>query len=220
MRQLLNSSWTGLIVLVIALATEVSLAQVEPATEQQREPQLDSQTDSKTDSQPAGEQKTADKTSKQTAALHAKLAKYLSGTKWTGQFTVEGSDETKTEHYEILTAEKNEVGDYWNLVARIKYGDHDQTLPLPPIEIKFADKTPVITIDKVRFPGFGTFDARVLIRQGKYAGTWAHSGGKGGHLFGTIEPMDEEEVKEKTKQVEDEVKEQTKQVEDDQAEKD
>ena len=105
--------------------------------------------------------------------------------------------------FEILSAEKNEVGDFWNLVARIKYGDHDKTLPLPPIEIKFADKTPVITIDKVTFPGFGTFDARVLIRQGKYAGTWAHSGGKGGHLFGTIEPMDPEEVKEKTKQVKD-----------------
>jgi len=137
-------------------------------------------------------------TSEQTAALHAKLAKYLSGTKWTGQFTVAGKDKPSTEHYEILSAEKNEVGDFWNLVARIKYGDHDQTLPLPPIEIKFADKTPVITIDKVTFPGFGTFDARVLIRQGKYAGTWAHSGGKGGHLFGTIEPMDAEEVKNKT----------------------
>ena len=204
MRQLLNSSWQGLIFLVIALAAaEVSLAQAKPTPELQREPQLDSQPDSQPASQPASEQKSDAQTSKQTAALHAKLAKYLSGTKWTGQFTVAGSDETKTEHYEILSAEKNEVGDYWNLVARIKYGDHDQTLPLPPIEIKFADKTPVITIDKVRFPGFGTFDARVLIRQGKYAGTWAHSGGKGGHLFGTIEPMDEEEVKEKTKQVED-----------------
>jgi len=196
MRQLLNSSWQSLIFLAIAMATtEVSLAQVK----QPREPKPDSQHDS----QPATERKIAAETPKQTAALHAKLAKYLSGTKWTGQFTVTGSDETKTEHYEILSAEKNEVGDFWNLVARIKYGDHDQTLPLPPIEIKFAEKTPVITIDKVRFPGFGTFDARVLIRQGKYAGTWAHSGGKGGHLFGTIGPMDEEEVKEKTKQVED-----------------
>ena len=135
---------------------------------------------------------------KETAALHAKLSKYLSGTKWTGQFTVDGKDEPRTEHYEILSAEQNEVGDFCNLDARIKYGEHDKTLPLPPIVIKFADKTPVITIDRVTFPGFGTFDARVLIRQGKYAGTWAHSGGKGGHLFGTIEPMDAEEVKEKT----------------------
>jgi len=137
----------------------------------------------------------------QTKALHDKLAKYLSGTKWTGQFTMTGKDDTRKEQYEILSATKNEVGDYWNLVARIKYGDHDQTFTLPPIEIKFAEKTPVITVDRVSFPGFGTFDARVLIRQGKYAGTWAHSGGGGGHMFGTIERMDEAEVKEKTQKV-------------------
>ncbi len=137
----------------------------------------------------------------QTQALHEKLSKYLTGTKWTGQFTMSGQAETRTEYYEILTAEKNEVGDYWNLVARIKYGDHDQTFPLPPIEIKFADRTPVITIDKVTFPGFGTFDARVLIRQGKYAGTWAHSGGVGGHLFGVIERMDVDQAKEDAKKV-------------------
>ncbi len=130
-------------------------------------------------------------------ALHDKLSKYLSGTKWTGQFTIDGKDEAKTEHYEILSAEKGEIGDYWNLVARIKYGGHDATLPLPPIEIKFAGKTPVITVDEAFFPGFGKFDARVLIRKGKYAGTWKHSGGVGGHMFGTIEPMDEDEVKKK-----------------------
>ena len=45
------------------------------------------------------------------AALHDKLAKYLTGTKWTGQFMIDGQDESKTEHYEILLAEKNEVGD-------------------------------------------------------------------------------------------------------------
>lgn len=184
MRLFPNSSWQILLLLIFAFANAgAALAQ--------------------TDAQPADvatQDKQTDQ-SDQTAALHAKLAKYLSGTKWTGQFTVTGKAETKTEHYEILSAEKNEVGDYWNLVARIKYGEKDQTMPLPPIEIKFADKTPVITIDKVTFPGFGAFDARVLIRQGKYAGTWSHSGGKGGHLFGTIEKMDPEEVKEKTKQL-------------------
>ncbi|MFK7766414.1 MAG: hypothetical protein AB8B55_04285 [Mariniblastus sp.] len=130
-------------------------------------------------------------------ALHEKLSKYLSGTKWIGKFTMDGKDETRTEQYEILTAEKGEIGDYWNLVARIKYGGNDATLPLPPIEIKFAGKTPVITVDEAFFPGFGKFDARVLIRKGKYSGTWKHSGGVGGHLFGTIERMDDEEVKKK-----------------------
>ena len=133
----------------------------------------------------------------ETKALHDKLAKYLSGTKWTGQFTLTGEKETKVEHYEIISAEKGEIGDYWNLVARIKYGGKDKTVPLPPIEIKFAGKTPVITLDNAFVPGFGNFDARVLIRKGKYAGTWAHSGGVGGHLFGTIERMDEEEIEKK-----------------------
>lgn len=129
--------------------------------------------------------------------LHDKLAKYLSGTKWTGQFTMDGKTETRTEHYEIISAEKGEIGDYWNLIARIKYGDHDATIPLPPIEIKFAGQTPVITVDQAFFPGFGKFDARVLIRKGQYAGTWAHSGGVGGHMFGKIEKMDPDEVKKK-----------------------
>ncbi len=136
-------------------------------------------------------------------ALYEKLAKFLSGTKWTGEFTITGNQETRTENYEIISAEKAEIGDYWNLVARIKYGEKDATLPLPPIEIKFAGETPVITVDKAFFPGFGTFDARVLIRKGQYAGTWAHlgeGGGVGGHMFGTIEKMDPEE-KTKKKEV-------------------
>lgn len=145
----------------------------------------------------------------ETKALHDKLAKYLSGTKWTGEFTMTGKQETRTEHYEIISAEKGEIGDYWNLVARIKYGGKDATLPLPPIEIKFAGATPVITVDKAFFPGFGTFDARVLIRKGQYAGTWAHigeGGGVGGHMFGTIEKMDAEEVKKKADAVKSESK--------------
>ena len=146
----------------------------------------------------------------ETKALHDKLSKYLTGTKWTGQFTMKGKKETRTEEYEILTAEKGDVGDYWNLIARIKYGDHDATLPLPPIEIKFAGGTPVITVDKASFPGFGKFDARVLIRKGQYAGTWAHIGpdgqGVGGHMFGKIEKMDPEEVKKKVDSVGDDSK--------------
>lgn len=154
------------------------------------------------DSASVSKEKTDDaKVDAETLALHNKLSKYLTGTKWTGQFTMDGQGDAKTDYYEILTAEKNEVGDYWNLVARIKYGNKDQTIPLPPIEIKFAGKTPVITVDKVRFPGFGTFDARVLIRNGKYAGTWAHSGGAGGHMFGVIERMDADEVKASTEKV-------------------
>ena len=131
--------------------------------------------------------------------LIARLEKFLSGTKWRGSYTVDGKEKLISEHYEILSAKKSEFGDQWNLVARIKYGGHDTTLPLPPIEIKFAGKTPVITIDQVSIPGLGTFDARVVIRQCKYAGTWKH-GKVGGFLFGTIESMSDEE-KEAAKKV-------------------
>lgn len=136
-----------------------------------------------------------------TRALHDKLAKYLTGTRWEGQFSMTGVEGNQTETYEIIKAEKGAKGDYWNLIARIKYGGKDATLPLPPIEIKFAGGTPVITVDRVTFPGFGTFDARVLIRQGQYAGTWAHlgqGGGVGGHLFGKIKKMDESDLNQKS----------------------
>jgi len=126
--------------------------------------------------------------------LIVRLEKYLTGTNWTGNFVMDGKEKLISERYEILSAKKSEFGDKWNLVARIKYGGHDITLPLPPIEIKFAGKTPVITIDRALIPGLGTFDARVVIRQGKYAGTWKH-GDKGGFMFGTIQSMSDEEIK-------------------------
>ena len=126
--------------------------------------------------------------------LIARLEKFLTGTNWTGNFVIEGKEKLISEHYEILSAKKSEFGDKWNLIARIKYGGHDTTLPLPPIEIKFAGKTPVITIDRVSIPGLGIFDARVVIRQGKYAGTWKH-GKIGGFMFGTIQSMSDDELK-------------------------
>jgi len=127
--------------------------------------------------------------------LQKKLAKYLTSTRWTGKFTLTGADgPPKAEHYEILSAEKAEEGDYWNLVVRIKYGEHDMTMPLPPIEIKWAGETPVITVDQVTIPALGTFDARVVIRGGQYAGVWKHDA-VGGHLFGKIEKIVEGEEK-------------------------
>jgi hypothetical protein len=127
-----------------------------------------------------------------------RLAKYLTGTKWTGKFTTTGEEAKPAaeEKYEIIEAKKADDGDKWNLVARIQYGGKDVTLPLPTMEIKWAGETPVITVDKMVIPGMGTFDARVLIRKGQYAGTWAH-GKVGGHLFGKIEKIQLTESKEK-----------------------
>ena len=164
-----------------------------------------SQSDSESASKSQPEQAEA-KPSEAEQALVARLEKYLTGTNWTGNFVMDGKQKMISERYEILSAKKSEFGDKWNLIARIKYGGHDTTLPLPPIAIKFAGKTPVITVDQAFIPGFGTFDARVVIRKGKYAGTWEH-GDKGGYMFGTIQSMSDEELKAAEKTVQELTKE-------------
>ena len=120
--------------------------------------------------------------------LYKKLERYLSGSKFVGRFTMTGKEDQApaAEEYHILSAKKAVEGDKWLLKVRIKYGGKDLTVPLPPMDIKWAGETPVITVDQMTIPGMGTFDARVLIRKGKYSGTWSHDD-VGGHLFGTIE---------------------------------
>ena len=121
-----------------------------------------------------------------------RLAKLLTNSRWTGQFTTIDQDgvvgKATKETYEITKAEKLPDGNLWMLTARINYGKRDVTVPLP-INILWAGETPVITVDQLLIPGLGTFDARVLIRKGKYSGTWTHND-HGGHLFGKIERLE------------------------------
>ena len=120
------------------------------------------------------------------------LSKLLTNSRWKGRFTTVDENgvvgKTIEETYEISKAEKLSENNLWLLTTRIKYGKRDVTVPLP-ITILWAGKTPVITVDQLLIPGLGTFDARVLIRGGKYSGTWTHND-HGGHLFGTIEKME------------------------------
>ena len=51
---------------------------------------------------------------------------------------------------------------------------------------------PVITMQNLNIPGLGTFSSHVVIDGNKYAGTWAH-GKVGGHLYGRISKIKEEE---------------------------
>ncbi len=122
-----------------------------------------------------------------------KLSQDMSGVKFVGNFTVSGR-ETKLapEEYFILRTDKLDNEDYWTITARIKYGEHDLTVPMT-MEIKWAGETPVITVDQMTIPGFGTFDARVIVHEGQYSGTWKH-GEVGGHLFGEIIKLSDEEL--------------------------
>ncbi len=132
--------------------------------------------------------------SPQQQKLNALFEEKMSGVRLVGSFTILGKDDAlKKEAYEIKKVSKLPDGDYWLFQTRIVYGNKDVTLPLP-LEVKWADTTPVITLTNVAIPGLGTFSSRVLIYKDKYAGTWTH-GEVGGHLFGTIEKIaaDQEE---------------------------
>ena len=119
--------------------------------------------------------------------LEKQFAETMTGATFVGNFTtgeIKPDTKLQPERYTISKAEKLK-GDYWLISTRIQYGDHDVTLPLP-LRVVWSGDTPVITLDELPIPGFGTFTARVLIFKNQYAGTWS---GKdhGGHLFGRIE---------------------------------
>jgi hypothetical protein len=123
------------------------------------------------------------------AELEAAFSKKLSGATLEGSFTSTGagSDPARLsqEKYTLGDVKKLQ-GNVWLIPARIEYGEHDVTLPLT-LPIRWAGDTPVIVVDNVGLPGFGTVSARVMFFDGHYAGYWKH-GQRGGHLFGLIRP--------------------------------
>jgi hypothetical protein len=125
--------------------------------------------------------------------LFDKFRETLSSADLVGQYTVVGKEDRppREERYSIKTVSKMAVGDLWLFTARIRYGDKDVTVPMP-LEVKWAGETPIITLANVTIPGLGTFDSRVVIHDGMYAGTWRH-GAVHGHLFGKIEKTAEGE---------------------------
>jgi len=137
------------------------------------------------------DQKNADASQKD---LFDKFSDAMSGVRMIGRFTVSGKDDDKLQkdEYVITSASKLPGGDLWLFDTRIKYGNHDLRLPLP-VPVKWADQTPVITVDNFTIPGLGTFGARVVIDGNKYAGTWSH-GEVGGHMFGEIKKLEPGEL--------------------------
>jgi hypothetical protein len=121
-------------------------------------------------------------------ARYERFSKMLTGSKFQGQFTVDGKplNQLEEEAYELEKVEKMAEPDLWSITARIKYGKKDYKIPVP-IYVKWAGETPVMTMDNLTLPGYGTFSTRVVLHGDKYAGTWQHDK-VGGHLFGRIIP--------------------------------
>lgn len=120
------------------------------------------------------------------AELEKKFERDLTESSFVGFFTDSKKDpkNLSEERYTISKVSKIQ-GDTWLFQVRIRYGGKDATIPLP-LDVKWADDTPVITLTKAPVPGFGTFTARVVVYEDHYAGYWSGAD-HGGHLFGRIE---------------------------------
>lgn len=156
-----------------------------------------------TDAPAADVKASDDEASDDEAARFAAFTKAMTNVKLVGRFTIAGDDDKDPirDEYTISSVAKVGEADLWIVSARIRYGSVDLTVPVP-VEVKWAGKTPVITLDNVTIPGLGTFSSRVVIDGPLYAGTWQHDA-VGGHMFGKIVPVEVPEKVPATKSGED-----------------
>lgn len=125
--------------------------------------------------------------------LETNFAKLLTGATLEGSYTSTGPgrDPSKLSHDKYTLGEVKKIGGQrWLIEARIQYDEHDVTLPIT-VPVRWAGDTPVIVVDKLGLPEFGTVSARVMFFGGHYAGYWKH-GRHGGHLFGIIVPREKQ----------------------------
>jgi hypothetical protein len=133
------------------------------------------------------------------AKLDAALSKMLSGATLEGSFTNTGAgrDPDKLSRDKYTLGEVKKVGgEMWQFPARIQYGEKDITVPIV-LPIRWAGDTPVVTVDDLPIPGFGTVSARVMFFENHYAGYWKH-GDHGGSMFGMIHPAEKAQPKTET----------------------
>jgi hypothetical protein len=123
-------------------------------------------------------------------AREKEFQEMLSGVVLDGYFTIDGREDRglRKEKYTIAGVSKL-PGGFWTIQARIQYGDHDVTVPVP-VSIEWAGDTPVISLTDATIPGLGTFTARVMFYRNTYSGAWWH-GETGGRQFGRIVKLSE-----------------------------
>lgn len=111
----------------------------------------------------------------------------LTNVQLVGYFTTGDSDKLSADKYTIERISKVKE-DIWRFEARVQYNGKDFKLALP-VPVKWAGDTPVISVTKFAIPGYGVFDARVVVYGKDYAGTWS-GGAAGGKMFGKIVKLD------------------------------
>ena len=118
------------------------------------------------------------------AKLEQEFERTLTGATLAGKFSSLRNDRLSEDRYTISKVSRM-AGNIWLIQTRVQYGGNDYTVPVP-VRVLWAGDTPVITLDDVTIPNRGTFSARVLVHKNQYAGTWSHSKGGGGQMFGRV----------------------------------
>jgi hypothetical protein len=125
------------------------------------------------------------------AEREKKFEQLLTNAVLIGSFTLndrKSDGKLNQERYVISKVEKLD-DEQWVFHARIQYGKHDVTLPLT-LPVKWAGDTPIVTVNKFKVPGMGTYSARVMFFDHQYAGIW-DAGDHGGQMFGRIEKQEQ-----------------------------
>jgi hypothetical protein len=119
------------------------------------------------------------------ATLEKRFAERMTHVALEGHFTdsTKKEGELSKETYIIKKAVKD-LGDNWLLTVVIRYAKYDVPVSLK-IPVLWAGDTPVLSVTNLTVPLLGTFNARVVLYEDRYDGTWS-GGGHSGHLFGKI----------------------------------
>jgi hypothetical protein len=100
-----------------------------------------------------------------------------------GHYTVGDGTQLFDDRYVIQSVSKVKDG-LWRITARVQYGKKDMVVTLD-MPVYFAGDTPVMSLTRQAVQGLGTYDTRLVIYKGGYAGTWGGGAG-GGKMFGNI----------------------------------
>ncbi|MCA9077611.1 MAG: hypothetical protein KDA93_21475 [Planctomycetaceae bacterium] len=139
-----------------------------------------------------GEETPSDSKGNPLSEAEQAFADLLTNAVLVGRFSIDGVEDTnlRPERYQINKVTKVR-GNQWTIEAQITYGKVDVAVPVP-VEVHWADDTPVISLTGLKIPGLGEgFTTRVLFYEDRYAGSWYH-GKVGGHMWGKIENGDPE----------------------------
>ena len=125
------------------------------------------------------------------AELDQRFAEMMNGAQLTGKFNVvgpQGETAPQADLYMLSELTRGE-GDSWIFNYSMTFNQSKTMIPIP-VDVLWAGETPVLTMTEQEIEGLqGKFSARILIHDGKYAGTWQH-GPVGGHMWGVLEKVD------------------------------